>query len=71
MAETPRNINVTLKANVDQYVEAMERARVSTEALANELRACGISEAELPKAMKTALRIIKDEDGEPKFAVGL
>lgn len=69
MAEA-RNIHVKLIAEVDSYVESMERARVATEALANELRACGISETELPQAMKTALRIINDDDGEPKFAVG-
>jgi hypothetical protein len=66
-----REIHVKLIADVDDYVVALDRAKAATKALAEELRACGISEAELPKAIKTAMRIVKDEDGDPKFAVAI
>jgi hypothetical protein len=51
-----RSINVKLTIDVDKYVAGIERARAATEALTAELR---------------ALRIIKDEDGDPKFAVAI
>ena len=71
MANGNREIHVELIADVDNYVVSMERAQAATRALADELRACGIAEAELPKAIKTAMRIVKDEDGDPKFAVAI
>jgi hypothetical protein len=66
-----RSINVKLTIDVDKYVAGIERARAATEALTAELRACGISDADMPSAIKSALRIIKDEDGDPKFAVAI
>jgi len=66
-----RNIKVTMTADVGNYIAGMERARAATSALADELRACGISEADLPKAIKTAMRIVKDDDGDAQFAVAI
>ena len=64
-----RNIKVTLTADVDAYVDGMERAWLATTKLADELRALGISEKDMPAAIRTALKLIRDEDEDPDTAV--
>ena len=71
MADSERNIKVILTADVSNYIANVEKARAATEALADELRACGISEADMPNAIKTAMRIVKDDDGDAQFAVAI
>lgn len=59
MAEA-RNVKVILKAEVEQYVAAMERATTATSGLAEALRACGITEKQMPEAIKTTLQVVRD-----------
>lgn len=59
MAES-RTVKVTLTAEVDQYVQAMERAAAATTGLADALRACGITEEQMPEAIRTTLQAVRD-----------
>lgn len=59
MAES-RNIKVTLTAEVEQYIAAMEHATAATTGLADALRACGITDEQMPAAIHTTLSAIRD-----------
>lgn len=61
MAE--RNVTIRLKVNgIDNYTAAIERARLETTGLADELRALGVPEDEITEAIRTTLKIMREED---------
>lgn len=59
MAEA-RNVQVTLTANVEQYVAAMERATAATVGLSEVLKRMGITEEQMPSAITATLNMVRD-----------
>lgn len=59
-----RNVSVKLTADVDEYVEAMKRAKEATDKLGDTLRTLGITAEDMPAAIKSALHINGTFDDE-------
>jgi hypothetical protein len=55
-----RNIKVTLHADVEQYVSAMERATAATVGLSEVLALMGITEEQMPAAISATMQLVRD-----------
>lgn len=60
MAEA-RSIDVKLTADVSEYVDQMARATAATKELEQTLRACGITAADMPTAIRGALKFTRGD----------